>query len=376
MKWTNLITLLALACLATLAVGVEFNVGENSDGNSDQGKAEPSILHAARIGDLPTVEMEIAAGRVNFQNRDGWTPLIFAVDGNQIEACWMLLRAGADVNLRENDGWTALMMAAFSGGREMIELLLQAGADALVVIDQGVTAQRIAEAAGHTDQARLIADHALVQAINKNDMPAMLDLVLPAKASPNTANAAGWTALITACSAGDVRAVTMLLDAPGVDSNQPERDGWTPLMFAANQRICLLPNTAKLLQKCILTCNNSYYNPNNPPTLPALLGQQNNPDIVTLLLAHSADPLKPSSRGFTALGLAQERGFWTVIELLTRAADLKSDSVAQQAEKNEKAAEEQERVAVAAAARQAELLKKQEREAPLPKKSKGLFGMW
>jgi len=332
-----LITLLALACLATLAVGVEFNVGENSDGNSDQGKAEPSILHAARIGDLPTVEMEIAAGRVNFQNRDGWTPLIFAVDGNQIEACWMLLRAGADVNLRENDGWTALMMAAFSGGREMIELLLQAGADALVVIDQGVTAQRIAEAAGHTDQARLIADHALVQAINKNDMPAMLDLVLPAKASPNTANAAGWTALITACSAGDVRAVTMLLDAPGVDSNQPERDGWTPLMFAANQ---------------------------------------NNPDIVTLLLAHSADPLKPSSRGFTALGLAQERGFWTVIELLTRAADLKSDSVAQQAEKNEKAAEEQERVAVAAAARQAELLKKQEREAPLPKKSKGLFGMW
>jgi ankyrin repeat protein len=84
-------------------------------------------------------------------------------------------------------------------------------------------------------QARLIADHALVQAINNADIPLILELVLPGKASPNTRNGRGYTALITACSKGNQNAVKQLLSVPGIDVNQPEADGWSPLLFASSK---------------------------------------------------------------------------------------------------------------------------------------------
>ena len=60
---------------------------------------------------------------VNIQSNTGWTPLICAVQGENIEAVKILLNYNADVNLKNQHGDTAIVWADWIKNEEIIKLL-------------------------------------------------------------------------------------------------------------------------------------------------------------------------------------------------------------------------------------------------------------
>lgn len=112
------------------------------------GKAEAARLlleHGARV-DVYT--------RNPFANQ----PLHAAAAGRHLEACRILLAAGADVNATQHGGFTPLHEAAQHGDVEMTELFLSAGADPSLTADAGETAAEVAFSAGHADLASRLRD--------------------------------------------------------------------------------------------------------------------------------------------------------------------------------------------------------------------------
>jgi uncharacterized protein len=68
---------------------------------------------------------------INHQDRNGWTPLHFAVQGKQADIVSLLLDRGANANLHDVYGNGPLWRAAFDarGSYGLVETLVAAGAD-------------------------------------------------------------------------------------------------------------------------------------------------------------------------------------------------------------------------------------------------------
>jgi ankyrin repeat protein len=63
-------------------------------------------------GDIPGYKRLLVAGAdVNAQNADGWTPLLTAIEHQQVEIINLLIEAGADVNGPGPDRMTPLHLA-------------------------------------------------------------------------------------------------------------------------------------------------------------------------------------------------------------------------------------------------------------------------
>ena len=62
------------------------------------------MLHiAAHKGHIPIIQYLINQNAdVNSQNAKGWTPLMFAVEGNQLDAIQFLLESGGNVWIVNN----------------------------------------------------------------------------------------------------------------------------------------------------------------------------------------------------------------------------------------------------------------------------------
>ncbi|MGE5610284.1 MAG: ankyrin repeat domain-containing protein [Bacillota bacterium] len=101
-------------------------------------KSEASSLHAAAAAGNPQIlDLLLKAGGKRFLNKldsFGYTPLMRAVESNNLDAARQLIEAGADVNAREDHtfGNTALRIATGDGSLDMVKLLINAGADPLI----------------------------------------------------------------------------------------------------------------------------------------------------------------------------------------------------------------------------------------------------
>lgn len=109
-------------------------------------------LHlAAFFGQPGVVEVLLARGAsVGARSRKPLenTPLNAAAAGNDIEACRILLDAGADPNARQAGGYVPLHAAAQNGNATLAALLLERGADREMTTDDGRTALDLARQAG------------------------------------------------------------------------------------------------------------------------------------------------------------------------------------------------------------------------------------
>jgi len=87
---------------------------------------------------------------VNAKDKDGRTPLMYAVMYNRKEFISILLENGADVNAFDRTGWTVLKYAEDYGRKDIEEQLLAAGAD--IEYGTGRTAwyEDLSEVAGNT----------------------------------------------------------------------------------------------------------------------------------------------------------------------------------------------------------------------------------
>ncbi|MGL9762826.1 MAG: ankyrin repeat domain-containing protein [Wolbachia sp.] len=98
--------------------------GSTYDGNN---LLEIAIL----CGHLDVVEYWVWKKEVdvNCAEENGWTPLLHAVERDEIEIVWCLIEAGANVNAITEDGTTALHIAAEGCNLEMVECLVENGAN-------------------------------------------------------------------------------------------------------------------------------------------------------------------------------------------------------------------------------------------------------
>ncbi len=70
---------------------------------------------------------------VHIQDKYGDTPLMYAIRENNPDIVKALLDNGADVNIQDKDGYTPLMWAVIYNNPDIIKLLLDNGADVNVV---------------------------------------------------------------------------------------------------------------------------------------------------------------------------------------------------------------------------------------------------
>lgn len=96
---------------------------------------------------------------VNAANREGVTPLALAAEAGNVTITRLLLKAGADINKTLANGETPLMMAARTGNVEVIEAMVEAGAQVNAVESlRGTTALMWAAANRNAPAVKALID--------------------------------------------------------------------------------------------------------------------------------------------------------------------------------------------------------------------------
>jgi ankyrin repeat protein len=151
------------------------------------------------------------------------SPLIEAVQKQDVQRVRTLLQQGTDVNQAEFDGSTALHWAAYVDDPDIMDVLLKAGAKVNLANQFGITP--------------------LMQACDSRD-PKIVDLLLNAGADANARAEGGETPVMRAARVGNPEVMKLLL-AHGGDpkAKEPSQDQ-TALMWAISQRH---PDVAQLL---------------------------------------------------------------------------------------------------------------------------------
>ena len=125
---------LALSELATAiqdgdAAAVRTLIRNKTDVNAAERDGTTPLQWAVYSENLPIVEQLIKAkADVNSPNREGMTPLALAAEAGNVDIVRKLLDAGAEVNKTLNNGETPLMMAARTGNVGVINLMIERGA--------------------------------------------------------------------------------------------------------------------------------------------------------------------------------------------------------------------------------------------------------
>ncbi|KAM4057016.1 ankyrin repeats (3 copies) domain-containing protein [Hirsutella rhossiliensis] len=170
------------------------------------------LMDAVERQDVDTVQLLAEHGaEVNIRTKDGSTPLIEAVKFRNQKLVWALLNRGARPDERNDKGWPALFYAIKNGDRAIVWLLVTNTADLTFEGKNIPNALELALKCRDLSVAWLLCEHG---------------------ASPGAADDRGTTALHRASNRGSLAAVRFLVDR-GVDVDARDRDGRTPLMLAA-----------------------------------------------------------------------------------------------------------------------------------------------
>ena len=237
------------AVMAALADGADVTAPEK-DGTTP--------LHWAVHADAPTiVELLLAAGaEATEHNRYGVPPIALAAVNGSVAVTRLLLAAGANPNTTLAQGETILMTAARTGAPGVVEAMLKAGADPNATETwRGQTALMWAAAEGHAGVIPTLIEHGAT---------------LKARSSK------GWTALLFAVRQGHFDSVRTLLDA-GADVEET-----LPIEEETRRGGTSAEAAATGLNAFLLAAANAHY------------------QVAALLLDHGADA-NVASRGWTAL---------------------------------------------------------------------------
>ncbi len=194
---------------AMLAAGADVKVVDKKRGLTALHHTLASPKHSsAEIA----AELLISGADPERKARDGYTPLMSAVDSGQVAKLSLVLSETVKVDAQTKDGRRALTIAAGNGHEKLVERLLKAGAKAdggsakITALTQGVRA----------------SSHETVK------------LLLDAGADPNRAAADGRKPLMLAARAGLDETVRYLLEKGAAINGRNGKDGSTALMWAAN----------------------------------------------------------------------------------------------------------------------------------------------
>jgi ankyrin repeat protein len=215
-----------------------------------------------------------ASTSVNVQNTDGQTPLHLAVLIRNESVVRLLLANGADVNVPNKNGSTPMHNAASTTNESVVRLLLQSGAD-LNVPDKYY---------GETPL------HKAVEFSNES----VVRLLLQSGANVKAQDKNGKTPLHRAALIGDKSVVRLLLEN-GARVDVQNESGDTPLSFAV---ITGYKSVTRLLLESGADVNVQNKNGETPLHRALKLGSKS---VVCLLLEHGADVTVQNKDGETPL---------------------------------------------------------------------------
>lgn len=290
------------------AQAVRALVRQGVDVNAPEVDGATALHFAARNDDRAAVTLLLKAGaKANVANRYGITPLSLAVTNGSLPVVQALLAAGANPNAATPEGETVLMTASRAGNAEVVKALLAKGAK--INEKEGWQGQTALMWAAAENQGAVVK--ALLEAgADPNMKSKVLDGMPPLrKTAPDvgqqgihsTFPKGGLSALHLAARQNAPDAVTAMA-AAGVNLNEPDPDGFTPVIFAVlngNYDLAALliekgagvdvpdksGRTPLFTAVDLNTFEYSFNRPNARPT-----GQMTNVDFVKFLLAHGANP--------------------------------------------------------------------------------------
>ena len=249
------------------------------------------LMTAARAGNVAAVEALLSAGAaVNAaQTSKGQTALMWAIADDHADVARVLIEHGANVEARTTSGFTSLLFAAREGDIETARLLLEKGVDVNESSSDGATPLLTATARGHVDFALFLLERG---------------------ASPEgNAAEAGYTPLHWAVTSFELYPMTY----PGIKlpgewaamGGIPDRSAKLTLITALIARGAdVNARTTKRLLHQAAPGATRLSSPGSGVTPFLAAAASADAEVMSLLVAHGADPLATSPSNETAIMLA------------------------------------------------------------------------
>ncbi|MDA7946850.1 MAG: ankyrin repeat domain-containing protein [Hyphomicrobiaceae bacterium] len=192
-----------------LAAGADVKAADTKRGLTALHHALSSTKH--RSTEM-VAELLVAGADPERRAKDGYTPLMSAVDSGEVAKVSLVLSESVSIDAETNDGRTALVIAAGGEHPAPVRRLLKAGA-------------KVEGGSGKFTP--------LTQAVRAG-LHETTRLLLEAGADPNRSAMDGRRPLMLAARAGQDEIVRLLLDKGASVDGRNETDGTTALMWAAN----------------------------------------------------------------------------------------------------------------------------------------------
>ena len=216
-----------------------------------------SIFEAIKNGDLGEVKAHLDSGAgINSRDPKGRVPLYWAIWHGNPGLVELLITKGASINAKSNDGCSCLHWAIEHGSFDQIKLLIREGAEVNAKNNDGYTPLHFAAKYGHDKLVQiLIQEGALIDSKAQN----------------------GYTPIFEAVLRGDHDMICFLVNNGAEINTRDAKNGWTPLHFAASN---------------------------------------GNQDTIITLAHFNADLDERTSKGETALEIAERKGLTKITKLL------------------------------------------------------------
>jgi ankyrin repeat protein len=174
-----------------------------------------------------------------------WTPLMYAARQGSLETARTLVEAGANLTLMDHENSTALLLAIINSHYDTAAMLVEKGADpnhtdtsGMAALYAAVDMNTLGEVYGRParpatskmtalDLMKVLLDHG-ADPNARLKTPTLMRAHTPGEPTLGE----GTTPLMRAAKNGDAAAIRLLLEH-GADVNARQKNGTTPLMFAA-----------------------------------------------------------------------------------------------------------------------------------------------
>ena len=246
--WFAVYIILLFLPLKTLSQGGEKGQENNKLQPSDTieyipswyyGALDYNLMIAATKGLTTEIDRLIELGaNINSFTDEGATPLIFAVDNNQLEAVKTLLKHSPSLDDITVENETPLLISVKNNSAAIAEALLRAGADVDFNDFNGATSLHYTALLGY---------------------PELADLLLYYDASIDLKTDEGITPLHTAALSGYLDVADLLIQN-GANMESRDNEGYTPFMIAASYGDTIMMEMLYKYGVDIHTRNNSNYN--------------------------------------------------------------------------------------------------------------------